>query len=64
MGQSMTLRRTLMPNGIEMHSLWFSQRFTNQDSLKFSWQISLGDIYHGNEYDYEPQFINENDVAF
>lgn len=51
-----------MPNGIEVHNLYFSQRYTVND--KYSWKVSVGSIYHADEYAYEPQYINEIDNAF
>lgn len=63
MGQSMTLRRKVMPNGLEVHNLYFSQRYI-AGSGKNSWKVSVGSIYHADEYAYEPQYINEIDNAF
>ena len=66
MGQSMTLRRTKLANGIENHNLYFSQRYWRDG--RNSWKIGLYSIYHADEYSYSnahyPNTINENAFVF
>lgn len=52
MGQSMTMRRKLLPNDIEMHNLYFSQRFRSE-SGRNSWKVSMKSIYYANQYNYD-----------
>lgn len=52
-GQSMTLRRKIMPNGLEMHRLYFSQKYQTPDGFN-SWKISTMQVFLGDEYSYAP----------
>lgn len=52
-GQSMTLRRKIMPNGIEMHRLYFSQRYQTDQGFN-SWKISTMEVFLNDQYSYSP----------
>ena len=63
-GQSMTLRRKIMPNGIEMHRLYFSQKYQAEGGFA-SWKVSTMALYLGDLYSYAPAAPpKEDDDAF